>query len=459
MPTILQQAASGKRKAMTLLYDTHKQKIYDTACLLLGQHSFAPEATAYAFRNGWACIKAEKLTTDSQFERMLLRKTADYAKRQMLKMDNRAFRLPHNRNFLLPSDVAPLTETENVLETVLAALPLMQRFVFVLYAAGGLDLRSIADRCKLDERTTVTVLEAVRTNVNRLTRKLGEAYSYDALVEIMGERKGEAIPTVVDTRVADSIHRIADPIEKRLRKRITTISGGVLAAVILISGIVWLSTIENPYADTNTTSAATNTATSSTADTYTTTDDNVITSPIIELDDSLTYYADIEIADYGTVTVQLDPDAAPVTVANFVNLAQEGFYDGLTFHRIIDGTMMQGGDPNGDGSGDAGMTIYGEFSANGWENTLSHTRGAISMARANDYNSGSCQFFIVQEDYTSWDGQYATFGYVTEGMDVVDAVCEASEPTDSNGTIPSEAQPIISSVTIRTEAQDDTATE
>ena len=458
MPTILQQAACGKRKAMALLYDTHKQKIYDIACLLLGQHSFAPEATVYAFRNGWACIKAEKLTTDSRFEQMLLRKTADYAKRRMLKTDSRAFRLPHNRNFLLPSDTAPITDTENVLEAVLAALPLMQRFVFVLYTAGGMDLRAIADRCKLDEHTTVAVLEAIRTNVNRLTRKLGEAYGYDALVEMMSERKGEAVPATVDTRVADSIHRIADPIEKRLRKRIVTIGSSALAALILIGGIVWLSTIGNPYADTDTV-VATDTDTNDTTDTDTSEDDNVITSPIIELDDSLTYYADIEIADYGTVTVELDPDAAPITVANFVNLAQEGFYDGLTFHRIIEGTMMQGGDPNGDGSGNAGMSIYGEFADNGWENTLSHTRGTISMARATAYDSASCQFFIMQEDYTSWDGQYAAFGCVTEGMDVVDAVCEASEPTDSNGTISAEAQPVITSVTIRTEAKDTATTE
>lgn len=111
--------------------------------------------------------------------------------------------------------------------------------------------------------------------------------------------------------------------------------------------------------------------------------------------------------------------------------------------------MMQGGDPNGDGTGGSGTTIAGEFSDNGYENNLSHTRGAVSMARSSDYDSASSQFFIVQEDSTYLDGQYAVFGYVTEGMDVVDAICESAQPTDDNGTIPAEEQPVITSITIR----------
>ena len=161
------------------------------------------------------------------------------------------------------------------------------------------------------------------------------------------------------------------------------------------------------------------------------------------------YYADIEIQDYGTVTVQLDAEAAPITVENFVNLAESGFYDGLTFHRIIDGFMMQGGDPEGDGTGGSDTTIEGEFSDNGVENNLSHTRGAISMARSSDYDSASSQFFIVQEDSTYLDGQYACFGYVTEGMDIVDEICTSAQPTDDKGTISADQQPVITSITIR----------
>ena len=169
------------------------------------------------------------------------------------------------------------------------------------------------------------------------------------------------------------------------------------------------------------------------------------------LDESLTYFADIEIKDYGTITVELDQAAAPITVANFVDLAQSGFYDGVTFHRIMAGFMMQGGDPQGDGFGGSENEIYGEFSSNGWNNELSHTRGTISMARANEPNSASSQFFVCHADSTFLDGDYAAFGHVTEGIEVVDAVCEAAQPTDNNGSIPAEAQPVMTTVKIRTE--------
>ena len=161
-----------------------------------------------------------------------------------------------------------------------------------------------------------------------------------------------------------------------------------------------------------------------------------------------THHAEIEIQDYGTITVELDGDAAPITVQNFMDLANAGFYDGLTFHRIISGFMMQGGDPNGNGTGGSENTIKGEFSANGVENPLSHTLGAISMARAQAPDSASSQFFICHADSTFLDGQYACFGYVTDGMDVVDAVCEAAQPTDDNGTIPADQQPVITAIRI-----------
>ena len=161
--------------------------------------------------------------------------------------------------------------------------------------------------------------------------------------------------------------------------------------------------------------------------------------------DGTVYYADIVIADYGTITVKLDQQAAPVTVENFVNLAKDGFYDGLTFHRIIAGFMMQGG-----ASENPPASIVGEFSSNGYDNPLKHTRGAISMARTPMPDSASSQFFIVHQDSPHLDGDYACFGYVTEGIEVVDAVCEAAQPTDGNGSIAQADQPVITSITIRT---------
>ena len=154
------------------------------------------------------------------------------------------------------------------------------------------------------------------------------------------------------------------------------------------------------------------------------------------------------VKDYGTISLELDADTAPISVTNFINLANEGFYDGLTFHRIISGFMIQGGDPNGNGTGGSEKTIKGEFSANGVENDISHVRGVISMARANDPDSGSSQFFIVHEDSTFLDGQYAAFGHVTDGMDVVDAICEAVPVQDNNGTVAAADQPVITAVTV-----------
>lgn len=159
-----------------------------------------------------------------------------------------------------------------------------------------------------------------------------------------------------------------------------------------------------------------------------------------------THHATIEVEGYGAIKLELDADVAPVTVANFAKLAGEGFYDGLTFHRIIEGFMVQGGDPSGNGTGGSDEKIVGEFSDNGHPNSISHVRGTISMARSQAYNSASSQFFIMQADTPSLDGQYAAFGHVTEGMDVVDAMCEAARPTDNNGTIAAADQPRIASV-------------
>ena len=156
----------------------------------------------------------------------------------------------------------------------------------------------------------------------------------------------------------------------------------------------------------------------------------------------------IEMTNGDIIKAELYPDVAPNTVNNFLSLVNKGFYNGLIFHRVIKGFMIQGGDPNGNGTGGSEKTIKGEFSANGVENDISHVRGVISMARANDPDSGSSQFFIVHEDSTFLDGQYAAFGHVTDGMDVVDAICEAVPVQDNNGTVAAADQPVITAVTV-----------
>ena len=158
------------------------------------------------------------------------------------------------------------------------------------------------------------------------------------------------------------------------------------------------------------------------------------------------HHAKIKVKDYGTIEVELDGDTAPITVANFIKLVNEKFYDGLTFQRIMSGFMIQGGDPLGNGTGGSDETIKGEFSSNGVENNISHKRGVISMARSSDPDSASSQFFIMHQDSTYLDGEYAAFGKVTKGMKVVDKICEDATPTDGNGTIEKADQPVIESI-------------
>jgi peptidyl-prolyl cis-trans isomerase B (cyclophilin B) len=158
--------------------------------------------------------------------------------------------------------------------------------------------------------------------------------------------------------------------------------------------------------------------------------------------------ATITMEDGGVIIIELYHDTAPQSVRNFVYLARQGFYDGVVFHRIMKGFMIQGGDPDGTGQGGPGYTIKGEFSANDFRNTLSHERGVVSMARrGNDYDSAGSQFFIVHADSKSLDGDYAAFGLVLSGMDVVDRIAE-TPVIDGNGTVADADKPVIKSIKI-----------
>lgn len=158
---------------------------------------------------------------------------------------------------------------------------------------------------------------------------------------------------------------------------------------------------------------------------------------------------EMNVKDYGKITLELDKENAPITVDNFVKLVNNKFYDGLTFHRIIDGFMIQGGDPNKDGTGGSKETIKGEFKNNGVNNTISHKRGVISMARSSDANSANSQFFIMHKDNTNLDGSYAAFGHVISGMDVVDTIVKnTSTYGDENGIVPVDKQPVIEYIKI-----------
>lgn len=245
--------------------------------------------------------------------------------------------------------------------------------------------------------------------------------------------------------------------EKQRKKTIIafSIGGALLAVMIIILVIVLIAQNSSSKESSEASNTLTSTTAASSVPSVVSTE--AVSKPGSEIDypidETMDYYTDIKVKDYGTITVKMDYKAAPITVKNFLKLADSGFYNGLTFHRIMLGFMMQGGDPLGNGTGGSDTKIYGEFSANGYDNPLSHTKGAISMARATDMNSASSQFFIVQDDraVSSLDGKYACFGYVTSGLEYVDQICQDAQPTDSNGTIKPEEQPIIESITVRKE--------
>ena len=161
--------------------------------------------------------------------------------------------------------------------------------------------------------------------------------------------------------------------------------------------------------------------------------------------DTSTHRVAIEVQDYGTIELELYPTKAPITVANFEKLVKEGFYDGLTFHRVVKNFMIQGGDPKGDGSGGSDKTIKGEFSQNGFtRNDIKHERGVISMARSSSSNdSASSQFFIMHGDAPYLDGNYAAFGRVTSGMDVVDAIANVKVKDNGSGETSTPAKPVV----------------
>lgn len=152
---------------------------------------------------------------------------------------------------------------------------------------------------------------------------------------------------------------------------------------------------------------------------------------------------EISVKNYGIMQLELDPKEAPITVDNFVKLVKNGFYDGLTFHRIISGFMIQGGDPLGNGTGGSDQNIKGEFKSNGVENNIKHLRGVISMARSSNPDSASSQFFIMHQDAPHLDGQYAAFGHVTSGIEIVDEICNNTPVQDGNGSVAKSDQPVI----------------
>lgn len=311
-----------------------------------------------------------------------------------------------------------------------------QRIAVLLNLLCDYDAKKIADVIKVSEDKIQKSLEYGRENIKKQLRHSKNGFSKRDIIflmtassDIVKELVGKTSPTDYAEKTIDEIVLLySKPQKSDKNKAVAAITAVV---VCLVAVIVVFAFTSNKSSNNSSTADFANTAAT------------------ISTDEAKgTHHAEIDIKDYGVIKVELNGDVAPISVANFINLANSNFYDGLTFHRIIDGFMMQGGDPLGNGTGGSENEIKGEFSSNGVENNLSHTRGAISMARSTDMDSASSQFFIVQEDSTYLDGDYACFGYVTDGMDIVDEICKSAVTTDSNGSVDAENQPIINSITI-----------
>ncbi len=497
MTPIIQKAKKGNAEAMNLLYEANKDAVYSLCFLLTEDESAAKKMTLQVFRHAWDYLLGNEPASEEAFSSYVIKKTASKCKAFVLSAHPKAFRIPAGKNFsAMPCASEKIEAALSLSENMLEALPSLLKFSFVLDALD-FSHEDIAGCIGTGADTVSAILATEEAHLGRIEKlyaqKTGKETTYSVALfkkEIKDTRKAITVPQPIDSIVQVHIAELCEPYVKKARKtQLMSLVIAACASVVLLVSIFGISALANRSDDS--TSDSTSASTTETTDTTDTSDTTETTSSDVTPASSptVTHYADIEIENYGTITVALYGEEAPVTVNNFVTLAESGFYNGLTFHRIIDGFMMQGGDPKGNGTGgntdENGneINITGEFTANGIENSISHDRGVISMAREGSdfeqyisyygytveeladlfgytveeieaameaaYNSASSQFFIMHEDYTSLDGLYAAFGYVTEGMDIVDTICTTAEPSDDNGTIPAEAQPVITSITIR----------
>ena len=418
MPTV-RKAMRGDRGAIRTLYEREKGRAYTVAELLLGSEEDAEATVVQVFKGLWKEVLNGQIASDAAFAETVLRKTFVFAKTRIDRKDPAAFRIGANAVYDRAEYTLP--HGEDLLAALPKALPVLARVFLALRPMQGAVL-SDAELARLCGSTEKTVGEVFALEAEKLNRAFLACGSSLAAVGGLLDARAIAAPISpkTDEKALSTVDALIEPIEAARKKRTRTVVVSTVS-IVLVALLIAAALILPPLMD-------------------------------------KTYYAEIRIEGYDTpIVLRLDDETAPITVRNFVKLAESGFYDGLTFHRIIEGFMMQGGDPDANGTGgnvDASgkkVTIKGEFTSNGVKNHISHKRGVISMARGGDPNSASSQFFIVHQDSLHLDGDYAAFGYVVSGIEVVDDVCESAEPSDKNGTIPKAKQPVITSIIIRTE--------
>ncbi len=460
MKELMERAASGNRQAVTELFEKHWKGAKAICSCCFGDADQANVTVVHAFYNTWDYLFNNCIKSEEEFQNTLYKQAAILCRKAFVKKGMKGLAIPQGKNFVIAKWKEEYMAEVNPVDNLLAMFPGINRYIFVLHHIAEFDQDMIASitgykmdiveaALKAEEQNTARALEQLSKDMGRTVELKKEILKYQEEADLP-ENYRQQILSGIDAKVR--------PYEKkRMLRSGLYIAGAAVLAVVL--GIAVFYAGKEPeeitFTEGKSTSVSQENASSeadaeSTAEDGPQNDEGQDGETFVFVEGSR-YYADITVEDHGTITVELDYEAAPITVENFVSLAEDGFYDGLTFHRIMEGFMMQGGDPKGNGTGGSEETIVGEFSDNGYDNDLSHTRGAISMARSSAYDSASSQFFIVHEDSTFLDGQYAAFGYVAEGMDIVDTICTAAEPTDNNGTIPIEAQPVITSIDIRVE--------
>lgn len=439
---LIVKAALGDKKSLDFICEKYGKYVYFFCTTVISDNKKAENAFKKSFKAIFSAIS--KNSNTDNLDEIVKSETAKVCKSAIFdenNHDNGATKMqPFGDKDKISSASAITAEQKNLFVNALKSINANQRIVVLLNLLCDYNTKKIADILKISEDKVQNSLEYGRENIKKQLRTSDSKFTKRDIIFLMTASANIVKETAAQAKIPDSIDSFLDEIVLSLakpqrsdKKKAWIVISAV--AVFLVAVIVVFVITSNKS---NGSAGATNDSASA----------SNVSATIGESQAKGTHHAEIDIKDYGVIKVELNGDVAPITVANFINLANSHFYDGLTFHRIIDGFMMQGGDPLGNGTGGSENTIKGEFSQNGVENNLSHTRGAISMARSTDMDSASSQFFIVQSDSTYLDGQYACFGYVTDGMDIVDEICKNAVTTDSNGSVSAENQPVINSITI-----------
>lgn len=439
---LIAKAALGDKKSLDFICEKYGKYVYFFCTTVISDNKKAENAFEKSFKAIFSAI-SKNPNTDN-LDEIVKSETAKVCKSAIFDENNHengaAKMQPFGDKDKISSASAITAEQKNLFVNALKSINANQRIVVLLNLLCDYNTKKIADILKISEDKVQNSLEYGRENIKKQLRTSDSKFTKRDIIFLMTASANIVKEVAAQAKIPDSIDSFLDEIvlslakpQKSDKKKAWIVISAV--AVFLVAVIVVFVITSNKS---NGSAGATNDSASA----------SNVSATIGESQAKGTHHAEIDIKDYGVIKVELNGDVAPITVANFINLANSHFYDGLTFHRIIDGFMMQGGDPLGNGTGGSENTIKGEFSQNGVENNLSHTRGAISMARSTDMDSASSQFFIVQSDSTYLDGQYACFGYVTDGMDIVDEICKNAVTTDSNGSVSAENQPVINSITI-----------